>query len=66
MTQLILDIARRHHGMSDFLAQHLPVSFTQTMERLVDRVLSHCEFFGDLCLRPAIGFLCEQRFQAFE
>jgi len=52
--------------MSDFFAQQLPVAVPQTMERLVDRVLSHREFVGDLPLRQAIRVVGEQCFQAFE
>src|SRR6266496_5219118 len=36
------------------------------MERLLDRVLSHTQFIGNLRLRRTIRFVSEQRFQAFE
>ena len=43
--------------MGDFLAQQLPVTLTQPVERLLHRVLSHAQFLRSVYLRRTIWFV---------
>ena len=66
MAQLVFNVPGRDYGVCDLFAQYLPIAFAQAMERLLDRVLGHPQFSGNLRLRTAVRFASEQRLQAFE
>ena len=44
VAQFVVDIARRHNGVGDFLAQKLPVPQPQTIGRLSHRALGRSQF----------------------
>ena len=50
MAQFVFDIAGHRNGVGYFLAQQRLVTLTETVERLLYRVLGHAEFGRDLGL----------------
>src|SRR5439155_1368211 len=66
MPQLILNVARHRHGVSNLLAQQQLVTLAKPVKRLLHCVLGHPKLAGNFSLRKLARFPGEQFFQPIE